>query len=122
MTIPLNPQLPAGLAVEVYRNLHRDCFSVRDRSTRRVIAHVNQIDLHDVSFHVSERQRQRVLAERRKNVHAVVRGVVSDEMVVAFSKVRYNPYEAGFFQWADGSPIAHCGGARLADGMIFVKD
>ena len=41
----------------------------------RVIGHAQAVLLLDVDFVVSERGRQRVLQERRKNVHAGVTGV-----------------------------------------------
>lgn len=60
--------------VQVYRNLHRKCWSVRDRKTRRVVDRTDVIILADCTFKVSEAGRQRVLATGRKNVHAFVRG------------------------------------------------
>lgn len=103
MSIPLDPEIPIGTAVEVYWNLHKHLFSVRDLSTRRVIAHVTNLQLLDVTFRVSESGRQKVLREKRKNVHAFLRGVVSpDELHLrgpreGYAEVSYNPYKAGFF-------------------------
>jgi hypothetical protein len=72
-----------NIRVEVYYNLHRKCLSVRSRVTGptygKVIGHLPAIVLHNVTFHVSEPGRQRVLREKRKNVHAVVRGEVNLE-------------------------------------------
>jgi len=67
-----------GTVVEVYRNLHRRCFSIRSVETGRVIGHATDgVGLVRAEFKVSEAGRQRVLRERRKNVHAVVRGTLS---------------------------------------------
>ena len=62
------------MIVQVYRNLHRRCWSVRDRASRRVVGHENLIILADCTFRVSEAGRRRVLATGRKNVHAYVQG------------------------------------------------
>lgn len=62
--------------VEVYRNLHNGKLSVRDRKTHLVIGHVDYITLCCVRFRVSQAGRERVLRERRKNVHAFVVGKI----------------------------------------------
>lgn len=67
--------------VQVYRNLHKDCWSVRDKKTRRVIAHCDSVILKDAKFKVSEKGRQRVIKEKRKNVHAFVEGTLSSAVV-----------------------------------------
>ena len=54
----------------IYWNLHRNVYSVRLRG--RVVAHCENILATNVTFQVSEPGRQRVLKERRKNVHAFV--------------------------------------------------
>lgn len=90
-----------GQVVDVYRNLHRKCWSVRHRGIVR--SHCEMVTLGNVTFRVSEAGRQRVLRERRKNVHAVVRGTL-----VAFDgalgdgslEVVYNPYKGDTFRYA----------------------
>ena len=92
--------------VEVYRNLHKHCFSVRYKG--HVIAHATQLYLEDVSFVVREGGRQRVLREKRKNVHAFLKGTLSkppSEVRPQYSlEVCYNPYKHKNFQ-CEGSPI-----------------
>ena len=58
--------------VEVYRNLHKKCWSVRQRG--KVKLHTDYICLKDVEFKVSQKGRERVLREQRKNVHAFIKG------------------------------------------------
>lgn len=62
------------MKVKVYFNLHKHCFSVvsleKGDSYGKVVAHVSEIMLSEVKFKVSEAGRQRVLREKRKNVHA----------------------------------------------------
>jgi hypothetical protein len=87
--------IPRNLRVEVYRNLHKDCYSVRALSGENkglVIGHVQSITLQDVSFAVQPAGRNRVLEEKRKNVHAFIRGTVTNTPVEHGMSVRYDPY------------------------------
>ena len=58
--------------VEVYYNLHKKCLSVRKRGL--VIDHVSSILLKNAEFVVQPAGRKRVVKEKRKNVHAYIRG------------------------------------------------
>lgn len=62
--------------VRVYRNLHKDCFSVKQAGLVR--CHVDQVTLSDCKFIVSKAGQKRVRDEKRKNVHAFVEGFVVD--------------------------------------------
>lgn len=110
-----------GQVVDVYRNLHRKCWSVRHRGIVR--SHCDTVTLGEATFCVSEAGRQRVLRERRKNVHAVVRGtlVVFDGVVGDGSlEVVYNPYKGGTFRYALTDAPVH--GARfvyLHNGKVW---
>ena len=66
-----------GTKVDVYKNLHKDIWSVRNRKTGRVITHKKLVHVRDASFVVQPAGRNKVLAEKRKNVHAFVRGQLS---------------------------------------------
>jgi hypothetical protein len=92
------------IKVFVYRNLHKNCYSVKDWKTKLVIAHVDEIILVDAEFKVSEAGRQRVLKEKRKNVHAGVMGFWDKKAVIAFFRFNrrthpayYNPYKYDSF-------------------------
>ena len=68
-----------GNRVRVYRNLHKDCWSVKNFEPRhplynRVVAHAEGVNLEQVKFIVSDSGYNRVHAEGRKNVHAYVQG------------------------------------------------
>lgn len=87
------------MRVEVYYNLHKHCFSVRaleGPNKGRVIKHANTVELSQVTFAVQPAGRARVLREKRKNVHAVVRGDLLDGSVGhsldRMTEVCYNPY------------------------------
>ena len=65
------------MRVKVYYNLHKFQLSVVAMEGAQkgiVIAHAKSILLGDVVFKVFEAGRQRVIRERRKNVHAYVQG------------------------------------------------
>lgn len=87
------------MKVEVYWNLHKDCFSVRDCKTGRVIKHAKELFLTDVKFVVRQAGRRKVLQEKRKNVHAFVRGnLVQDHFrplagACKTGYATYNPYK-----------------------------
>ena len=66
------------MKVQVYRNLHNGLISIQDLSTGLVLGHAYAIDLEEANFIVREAGRQQVIKEKRKNVHAFVRGEVVD--------------------------------------------
>jgi len=112
-----------GRKVFVYRNLHKKCYSVKCMVTHRVIAHVDTIELIGAVFKVSEAGRQRVLREKRKNVHAGVVGYIADvSMVCQPSGVTYNPYRFDSFIRKDNElPIYEAKIAHLdASGIRIV--
>jgi hypothetical protein len=93
----------------VYFNLHKRCFSIKaleGAMKGRVIAHRDQALLFDAKFKVSEAGRQRVLKEKRKNVHAGVVGewidssgdyATIDAVAINGSAITYNPYKYSTF-------------------------
>jgi len=99
------------MRVEVYWNLHKHLFSVRSlegENKGRVIEHSFGITLTNAKFVVQPAGRERTRREKRKNVHAFVRGHV----VIPFPehhphlyisntalarKVVYNPYKYNTF-------------------------
>lgn len=97
------------MRVFVYFNLHKKCFSIKalegDRKGR-VVAHSDTVLLEGCKLMVSEAGRQRVLREKRKNVHAGVTGVWinADRAESHFEflsmvgrQVTYNPYKYSSF-------------------------
>ena len=96
--------------VNVYFNLHKKVWSVRQGG--KVISHTNLIALRNVRFLVGKAGRQKVLREKRKNVHAYASGYIVKESDVFPSSipddccfVSYNPYEnETFVRKDDGRP------------------
>lgn len=94
--------------VFVYWNLHKKCWSIKSTEGKyrgRVVAHSDTVVLGGCKFKVSEAGRQRVLRERRKNVHAGVEGILVSttnnngmwDYVGYGVPVSYNPYKGPSF-------------------------
>lgn len=112
-----------GQEVFVYFNLHKKCFSVKDVKTGLVIAHTDKIELEEVTFKVSEAGRQRVLAEKRKNVHAGVKGkYVGSPKFLDFGRPQatYNPYKYDSFVNKDTEEkLERASRVSLANKKVF---
>lgn len=98
------------MKVEVYRNLHKNCWSIRDPKTGRVVDHVPYICIKDAKLVVRPAGRAKVLKEQRKNVHAFIRGTAAlvKEMNVfqKLQQISYNPYKYDSFIYTDSeTPI-----------------
>lgn len=94
-----NRTAQVGQMVEVYRNLHNGLISIRDAKTKHVLGHATSVCLTDATFKVSQAGRERVLAEKRKNVHAVVKGRLQGNLE-GFTMpllATYNPYKYDSF-------------------------
>ncbi len=97
----------------VYRNLHANCWSVRRRG--KVVDRPRRICLKDCRFLVGKKGREKVLKEKRKNVHAGVSGFTLPEIpchlngpesgMWGWKQVFYNPYERGYFFDSDGNQV-----------------
>ena len=93
------------MKVFVYRNLHKNCWSVKaleGENKGRVIHHAQNVVLSECTFKVSEAGRQRVLRERSKNVHAGVVGQLvrintGDVYMPHSMPITYNPYKYSTF-------------------------
>ncbi len=132
----------------VYFNLHNRKWSLKalingPRGKGRVSGHAETILMMGVTPKVSESGRQRVIREKRKNVHAgligkVVEVVHIDEFHTTdrTPRIRYNPYEGPYFVDDSGyafdpdcpvfEPIEVCllhkGRAYFGDALYFADD
>ena len=96
----------SAMKADIYYNLHKHCLSVRHKGL--VVNHTQEIALENVKFVVSQAGRRRVLEEKRKNVHAFVRGEIR-AMDVYDSEpghvVKYNPYKYNSFVDENETPV-----------------
>lgn len=122
------------LKVEIYRNLHfpEVIYSIRDCKTRRVIGYTQNLVLENAEFIVSQTGRDRVLREKRKNVHAVIRGTPIPSGGTSHSGrlITYNPYLSNQF-YLKNKPeckvlrarrVIITNGRIKADGIIFMDN
>jgi hypothetical protein len=125
--------IPKG-RVQVYYNLHKKCLSVRHKG--KVIEHAQEVTLTDARFHVQQAGRERVLKEKRKNVHAYISGKLKETFWftqapkytwTAKQRVTYNPYKyKNFVNKETLEPVAsaevvHISGKRITAGEFDQK-
>lgn len=103
------------MRVETYFNLHKKCLSYRPSGGK--VQHAHTLLLNNVKFAVQPAGREKVLREKRKNVHAFVRGEVAfvrhdiseDDGDLSpanmdrqmYRRVTYNPYMTDSFVYRD---------------------
>ena len=104
-------------SVQVYKNLHKGCWSVRQAG--KVVAHLDYICLENCNFHVGKAGRDRVRKDGVKNVHAYVTGFVPNSGEATFMRedfledrgwrwqeVTYCPYQYdSFVSLETGEPV-----------------
>ena len=100
------------MKVQVYRNLHNGLISIQDLSTGLVLGHAYAIDLKRADFIVREAGRQQVIKEKRKNVHAFVRGKVIDVR-------NFKPFKGRGTHLYDGIPYESDISTRLQRGSML---
>ena len=120
--------------VQVYRNLHKTLedgtkvYSVRN-SKNKVVDHVTEIALSRPIFRVGPKGNQRVRDEKRKNVHAGIRGYMEHKDLEVwadlpddqFSEITYNPYKySSFVDIKDSSPRWFGSVAKLRHKQVLV--
>ena len=78
--------------VDVYRNLHKRCYSIRQQGF--VVAHAPTVMITDAKLVVHPGGRDRVRATGHKNVHAFIQGTIveGDWHGEAMEPIRYDPY------------------------------
>lgn len=108
--------------VFVYKNLHKDCWSVKQNGL--VKAHTDHLHLKECQFIVNEKGRERVLKEKRKNVHAGITGYIHSSSNISFDNnqiISYNPYKYNSFVMANknNTPIYEAGEVFLDSKKVF---
>ena len=88
--------------VHVYRNLHTNAMSVKQGTVK---CHTENVVLYNAEFKVGKKGREKVLREKKKNVHAYIKGFVVDPretdhlLCSIWGKAYYNPYKTD--RWID---------------------
>jgi len=124
-----------GDRVEIYRNLHNNTFSVRrDGKVVRHIENFEIVRLTDAKFAVQPAGRAKVIREKKKNVHAFIRGTVDKEGGYLgqdppheIFEVSYNPYESDKFLKEPNTttrrkiPIYTAPRVAISHGKVYVN-
>lgn len=107
--------------VFVYKNLHKDCWSIRQDGL--VKGHCHDLNLTDCEFRVNEKSRQKVLSKRQKNVHAGVSGYISKKDNQSnMVEISYNPYKFGnFFEKQSEKPIFKCKSVQFYERKVTAQ-
>jgi hypothetical protein len=115
--------------VYVYRNLNaskktgKPVYSVMRQG--KVVKRVHRILLRDVTFVVRQAGRQKVLREKRKNVHAFVKGLITRSAMGIDRngkdlpmRISYNPYVSGSFRTPNDFPVQHAGAVLINENGV----
>ena len=105
------------MKVAVYFNLHKKTFSIKaleGANKGRVIIYSDDVVVENAEFKVSQAGRQRVLQEKRKNVHAYVIGDLKStalnataQACIVGEKITYNPYLCDTFVTVANKTAVH---------------
>jgi hypothetical protein len=116
--------------VRVYKNLHRNCWSVKQDGLVKV--HTHHVNLFNCKFLVSKKGRLKVLKEKRKNVHAFIEGYMNKEDCFDCgstfaekneAQISYDPYfKETFFTNHDLFPVYDADEVRLIYRFVFMKN
>jgi hypothetical protein len=110
----------------VYRNINKGKdehhYSLRSKKSGRVERRGQNYYLKNVKFKVSDKGRQRVLAEGRKNVHAGLEGFVTRKprKIEEWQRVSYNPRKDDAFRDAFKNKIEEANFVRLTPKGIYI--
>lgn len=120
-------EIKIGDVVHVYRNLNTGNFSICCAKTQRVLAHATTVQLQDCTCKVSKSGREKTLLERRKRVHAWIKGTfisANKEKTEEFNRViYYNPYKTEqFMDIAGNKPVYHLDVAHFEGSVVYSKE
>ena len=114
---------------DLYRNLHTHTWSQVDRSTGLVASHPLEALILDASFVVQPAGNRKVRKDKKKHVHAYVRGRSFSEHLPntledngdGWQRITYNPYKHTTFVLAEGEiPVSTAKTVVLkADGTAW---
>jgi len=92
----------------IYRNLHKQVFSVKYRG--KIIDHITSFDAIDVEFKVSLAGQRRVRMEGHRGVHAYVvctSYTTQPDIMTETAQVYYNPFKVDGFVMVDTKILIH---------------
>lgn len=108
-----------------YFNLQKKKISVQKKinGVWRVVRHADSVALDNVTFRVSKAGRERVLQQKRKNVHAYICGTESGSFnyYKKLTAVNYNPYLFDYFyENESGNPVTQASAVLICGKKIII--
>ena len=120
--------------VFVYKNLHKDCWSIKQDGL--VKAHTHDLEMWDCAFYVNAKGRAKVLEEKRKNVHAGIKGYIDEQVIRGrrvlgeglakgthrsnWTAVTYNPYKYdSFVDKTTEEPVYYSQFSKLSQKQVL---
>jgi hypothetical protein len=112
----------SGLPTRCYRNLNNGLMSLQQKVGKSwlVVGHTDNLILKNVTFYVSEASRQRVIANKRKNVHAWASGTLErpkDCNLDRYKEIYYCPFSQPHFTFKDNTAIV-----RAASILVTIEN
>ncbi|UAL49819.1 hypothetical protein K7887_22125 (plasmid) [Sutcliffiella horikoshii] len=119
-------EVNTGDVVHVYRNLNTGNFSIRCSKTQKVLAHARTVQLKDCTCTVSKSGRDKTLLERRKRVHAWIKGTfisADQDKKEEFNRViYYDPYKTEqFVDLMVNKPVYHLVEAHFEGSVVYSR-
>ena len=100
-----NRKINPNIKVKIYRNLNKKGYVYSIKQNGLVVGYCSFICLKNCRFIVNQKGRDKVLKEKRKNVHAYIDGFLTKELPATKAKVFYNPYKCKYFINEDNNYI-----------------
>ncbi len=96
-------QICQGLTTRIYRNLQNGTMSLQQKINKSwlVVGHVTNVAIESPKFYISQSGKNRVIRERRKNVHAWAEGKLLGITANStnLEEIYYCPYSSNNFSW-----------------------
>ncbi len=109
-----------------YRNLNRKgvVWSVKDTKTGLVIDRSPVVYIKNAELKVSQAGRKRVLLQKRKNVHAGVKGIrIKSAPKTGWIRVEYNPYKyESFVSTENKTPVLNANYVMLNNEGCWIHE
>ena len=114
--------------VFVYKNLHKNCWSVRQDGLVKAHSDGSPISIYSATMKVNQKGRERVIREKSKNVHAGVSGYLRFYLDTVWHgwvdmiQITYNPYKyTSFVDVENKKPRWLSSFCKLYQNKVFVE-
>lgn len=108
--------------VRVYRNLNKPGVVYSIQQSGKVVGYATDVTLSQCSCYVNETARQRVVANKCREVHAWIEGYITDTAVKPAAQFSYNPYKhTGFYIVSTGATVTGAGYMQFNGTGAFIS-